>query len=92
MSNLWAETYDYPASVTMSNTVDDPAGPFAGLLVNATGSLVVWPLSGPLAAGGVTIAVVAGEYIRFPVKRVGTSSPSVLGLVSGIQRQGAASS
>jgi hypothetical protein len=88
MSNLWAETYDYPTSVTLSNTADDPAGPFAGLLVNAAGNLVVWPVNGPLASGGVTIAVVAGEYIRFPVKRIGTGSPSVLGLVSAIQYQG----
>ena len=87
MSTLWAETYDYPVTVTPSNTVDDPAGEFAGLLVTAAGTLSVWT-RGPAAQQPVSIPVVAGQYVRFPVKRVGLGSPSCLGLVSGIIKQG----
>lgn len=89
MSNLWASIADYPVAVTKSDTVDDPGGNFAALLVTVSGNLVVWPVNGPLAAGGVTIAVVAGQYICFPVKRVGLSTTAtVLGLVSAIVKQG----
>jgi hypothetical protein len=87
MSNLWAETYDYPVAVTPSNTADDPAGEFAGLLATEAGNLVVWT-RGPAAAQPLTIPVLAGQYIRFPVKRVGVGSPACLGLVSGIIKQG----
>ena len=87
MSSLWAETYDYPVAVTPSNTVDDPAGEFAGLLVTAAGTLSVWT-RGPVASQPVSIPVVAGQYIRFPVRRVGTSSPACMGLISGIVKQG----
>lgn len=87
MSTLWAETYDYPVAVTKSDTADDPKGEFAGLLTTAAGNLIVWT-RGPAASQPITIPVVAGEYIRFPVKRVGASSSDCLGLVSGIVRQG----
>jgi hypothetical protein len=90
MSNLWASTYDYPASVTKSDTVADPAGPFAGLLVDTGGVLKFTPWTGPLAGSSMTINVVAGQYICFPVQRVwnGTTTAVVVGLVSGIQEQG----
>ena len=87
MSTLWAETYDYPVAVTPSDTVDDPKGEFAGLLATAAGTLIVWT-RGPAASQPVSIPVLAGTYIRFPVKRVGASSSACLGLVSGIVRQG----
>lgn len=74
-------TYDYPVAVTKSDTVDDPAGPFAGLLCTATGSAIVWPLLGPPATS-ITIPVVAGQTLNFPVKRVGASSSNVVGLVN----------
>lgn len=90
MSNLWASVADYPVAVTKSDTVDDPGGPFAALLVTVAGNLVFWPLQGPQASSPLTIAVVAGQYICFPVKRVGASTTAtVLGLVSAIVRQGA---
>ena len=39
MSNILAITYDDALAATPSDTVADPAGPFAGLLVTATGTL-----------------------------------------------------
>mgnify|MGYP001608707515 CR=1 FL=1 len=91
MSNPWATTYDWPVAVTKSDTADDPAGAFAGLLVDTAGILKITPYGGPNAGSSVTINVVAGEYIRFPVKRVWSSTTTavVFGLVSSIVRQGA---
>ena len=86
--DLWATTYDYPATVTPSNTANDPAGPFAGVLCNAAGTIQVTPLNGPQAATSISIAVVEGEYLRFPIVRVWTGSPACTGLVSNIVRQG----
>jgi hypothetical protein len=89
-SNLWAKTYDYPVAVTKSDTVDDPAGNFAGLLVSAAGNVVVWTVGGPQASLPLTIAVIAGQILPFPVRRVGLSTTAtVLGLVSAIVHQGA---
>lgn len=90
MSNLWASTYDWPASVTKSDTVNDPAGPFSGLLVDTGGILRVTPTGGPLATSSITINVVAGGYICFPVSRVWSSTTTavVVGLVSSIKAQG----
>jgi hypothetical protein len=83
MSTLHAVTYDYPVAVTKSDTVNDPAGPFAGLLCTAAGTAIVWPLNGPQSASPVSIVVIAGQYLHFPVKRVGASSSNVVGLVGG---------
>jgi hypothetical protein len=38
MSNILAQTYDQAVAVTPSDSVADPAGPFAGLLVITAGS------------------------------------------------------
>jgi hypothetical protein len=74
-------TYDFPATVTKSDTVDDPAGPFAAVLCTAAGSAIVFPVSGPQRTSGITIVVVAGQILPFPIKRVGASSSNVVGLV-----------
>lgn len=76
--------YDYPVAVTSSDTTDDPAGPFAGLLVSAAGNIVVYPLNGPSA--NFTIAVVAGQEVHFPVRRIGATgtTATVLGLKHGV--------
>ena len=90
MANLWSTTYDWPASVTKSDAVADPAGPFAGLLVDTAGVLKLTPAGGPYAKTSLTINVVAGQYIRFPVQRVwiGTTTAVVFGLVGAIVKQG----
>lgn len=86
MGAPWIPTYDWPAPITASDTVDDPAGPFAGLYITATGVLNVWPVSGPYASTGFNLTVVAGTYVYFPVKRIGvtgTSNGAALGLKGG---------
>lgn len=89
MSDLRAVTYDYIVPVTTSDTVDDPAGNFTGLLVGVSGNVVFWCIGGPSASMPITIAVVAGQCICVPCKRVGAStSATVYGLVSSIVRQG----
>lgn len=85
---LWATTYDYPATVTKSDTVNDPAGPFAGLLATATGTVICTPCDGPQRASSISIPVVAGQYLRFPVKRVWAASSDVVGLCSAIKQPG----
>jgi hypothetical protein len=82
MSNLNAVTYSYAVAVTKSDSVDDAAGPFAGLLCTAAGTAIVWMYGGPQSANPVSIPVVAGQYLHFPIKRVGLLSSDVLGLVS----------
>jgi hypothetical protein len=82
-STVQAVTYDFPATVTKSDSVDDPAGPFAGLLVAVTGDVKFTPLAGPQAGGSMTITgAPAGMYLHFPVKRVWSSvtSATVFGL------------
>lgn len=91
MSNLHANTYDWPAAVTPSDTVDDPNGVFSAVYVTAAGTLFVFPYAGPAAAAGIAIPVVANQYLRFPIKRIGvtgTVNATCIGLVSGIYRQG----
>jgi hypothetical protein len=89
MSNAWARTYDYPVPVTKSDTADDPAGPFAGALCSAAGNALVWPLNGPQGALPLTIVVVAGQYLDFPIRRFGASTTATMfGLVSAIVNTG----
>jgi hypothetical protein len=90
MSNLWATTYDYAVAVTKSDSTDDPAGPFSGLYVSVSGNVVLYCRNGPQSAQPITVAVVAGDYIRWPVRRVGSTSTTatVFGLVSSIIAQG----
>jgi hypothetical protein len=92
VSSLWASSYDWPATVTPSDTVDDPAGPFAGVLITAAGTLWVYPRGGPQYTSGIAVPVVAGEYLRFPIRRIGvtgTSGATCVGLVGAIVKQGA---
>jgi hypothetical protein len=87
MSTVQASTYDWAAAVTKSDTVDDPAGPFAGLYVSVAGTLILYNMNGPQAP--ITITAVAGGYICWPVRRIGASSTATaFGLVAAIVRQG----
>lgn len=98
MSNMWASTYDYAVVPTLSDTVNDPAGPFAGVLITATpgpgggGTIAIWPNSGPMNPVNlpIVIQVNAGVTLNFPIARIGLTGTSVtcLGLCSAIVRQG----
>jgi len=93
VSTVQAITYDYPATVTVSDSTKDPAGPFTGLLVTSIAggtALKVTPKFGPLAASSLSLVVFAGQYIQFPVQRVwstGTTA-TVVGLKSPIIQGG----
>lgn len=67
MSNLLARTYEDFAAVTVSDTVNDPAGVFMGLLVTVAGTLKVTTRAGTTIA---LAAVVAGQEIHVPISRV----------------------
>lgn len=86
MSTVQSSTYDWPTAITKSDTVADPAGPFTGLYVDTGGVLKITPLNGPLAKTSLTINVVAGGYVCFPVQRVwnGTTTAVVFGLKSPV--------
>ena len=90
MANLWSRTYDYCVPVTKSDSTDDPNGPFAGLLVSVAGNVVVYPRNGPTAQYPITIAVIAGQELHFPVRRVASTNTTatVFGLTSGICQPG----
>jgi len=80
MGALLCRTYEDFATLTPSDTVDDPAGCMMGLLVTAAGTLKVRTRSGKDFS---LPAVVVGQEIHVPVIRVwstGTSA-TVLGLI-----------
>lgn len=73
--------YDDAIAVTKSDSTDDPAGPFAGILVLATGTIKVTTIRGTDVA--ITGSPAAGIVIPLAVKRVwstGTGA-TVMGLV-----------
>lgn len=79
MSSILAVTYDSATAVTKSDTVKDPAGPFAGLLVTATGTLKFTTIKGSVVTLSTTTV---GQIIPIAVEYVwstGTSA-TVLGL------------
>jgi hypothetical protein len=81
VSNIMARTYDDFRTVTPSDGTDDPAGPFAGLLVTVAGTLKVTTRMGTTIA---LAAVAVGQEIHVPVKRVwstGTGA-TVVGMIA----------
>jgi len=79
MSDIYARTYDGAKAITKSDTVNDPAGPFAGLLVTVIGNVAFVTTSGDT----VTLtAVAANTVIPFATKRVDSTgtTATVLGL------------
>lgn len=82
MSNILAVTYEAAFTPTQSNTVDDPAGPFAAFYVGVTGDVKVTTLSGQDV---VFKNVQQGTGIPVAHRRVwvtGTTASSILSLVS----------
>ena len=49
MSNILAITYESAIATTPSDTVNDPAGPFAGLYIGVAGTYVVTTIRGTKA-------------------------------------------
>lgn len=81
MSTIQAQTYEDALAVTASDTIDDPLGPFAGLLVTATGNVSFVTVRGST----VTLsAVAANTMLHIACKRVRTTglTATVLGLVA----------
>ena len=85
MSSLRARLYDYPVAVTLETTKNDPAGPFAGAMCSVAGTVVVYPLNGPntiATASPITMIVVAGQYLDFPIACFTTGTTATMfGLV-----------
>lgn len=65
MSDIRSTTYDDVVSVTLSDTVNDPAGPFTGLLVTAA----------PAGAADVKITTAVGTTITIKVGYSGQIIP-----------------
>lgn len=81
MSDIQAVTYDDALAVTASNTVADPAGPFAALLVCVTGNLKF------TTRAGTTItmtAVPVGTVVPLVTSRVWTTgtTATVVGMLA----------
>ena len=78
-SSIQAITYEGAKAVTKSDSVADPAGPFAGLLVTATGTVKFTTITGDTVA---LTAVAANAIIPIATSRVwstGTAA-TVVGL------------
>lgn len=86
MSAILSELYDDAATVTTSDTVADPNGPFAALLVSAAGTLKITTIRG----GTVALVVVAGQYVRITTQRVWTTgtAATVIGLYASPYKKG----
>ena len=87
MSTVRARLYDYPVAVTLGIAGADPAGPFAGAVCSVAGTAVFYPLNGPSSQIGasvpVTMQVIAGQYLDFPIARFHTNTTAtMLGLVA----------
>ncbi len=67
MSNILAVTYDAAVAVSVSDSVADPAGPFAGLLVAVAGTLKFTDNQGNVV---VTGSLLAGTVIPIATKMV----------------------
>ncbi len=92
MSNILAITYDDAIAVTASDTVDDPAGPFAGFYSGAGGTIKVTTIKGTAAT---LVNVPAGIVVTLAIRRVWsgtTTATSVLGMVANPFKKAAASS
>ena len=80
MSDINAVTYYGSAAVTKSDTLADPAGPFAGLLMTAVGTLKVTLVDGStLTFGTETIINKIFPYAVSRVWSTGTGA-TVVGL------------
>lgn len=82
MSDINSISYQGSAAVTKSDTVADPAGPFAGFTVSASGTVSVALLDGStLAFGGATFTAGPTSY-PYSIKRVNATNTTatVVGL------------
>lgn len=79
MSNILATTYEAALAVTKSDTVSDPQGPFAGLLVAVAGAVKFTDIYGNDVTTG---SIAAGTVIPVATKRVwsSTTAATVYGL------------
>lgn len=78
MSSILAITYDTAVAVTIGSA-RDPAGPFAGLLVTATGNVTFTTLKGDSIA---LTSVAANVIIPIAVRNVTATTGTVLGLLT----------
>jgi len=80
MSDINAVTYYGSAATTASDVIDDPAGPFAGFVVTATGTVSVVMLDGStLTLPSITASATAFPYSFKRLKSTGTSA-TIVGL------------
>ncbi len=82
MSSIQSITYDDAVPITASDSVDDPAGPFAGFHTGSGGTITVTTIKNR----DVTIgSLPAGVVYTLAIKRVWsgtTSATGVLGMVA----------
>ena len=86
MSEPQVQQYDDLLAVTASDSKDDPAGPFAGLYCETSGTVKVTTYANTT----ISVAMVAGGYLYVAIRRVWSSGTSgtYLGLRAATQRQG----
>jgi hypothetical protein len=68
VSSIDATTYYGSAAVTKSDTVNDPAGPFAGLLMTAVGTLKVDLIDGSTLTFGTETVI--NKIFPYAVRKV----------------------
>jgi hypothetical protein len=78
MSNILAITYDDAIAVTASDSVNDPAGPFAGFYTGSGGTIKVTTIKGTTATFTNTQA---GVIMTVPILRVWTTTTAATGVL-----------
>lgn len=79
MSSILATTYDGGAAVTQSDTTADPAGPFAGFIVQVAGLVKLTTVRGQT----ITVSAAVGIPVPIAVSRIWTSTTTATG-ISGL--------
>jgi hypothetical protein len=81
MSTIQAVTYEVASAITQSDTLADPAGPFAALFTGAGGTIKLTTIQNQT----VTLAsVAAGIILPIATQRVWSSTTTATGLI-GLQ-------
>jgi hypothetical protein len=84
--------YDDAQPVTVSDSVDDPAGPFAALYCLTAGTVKVQPYARAQnsTSNPISFPMTAGQYLNLSVRRVWSTGTTgtYAGLISSVVRQG----
>lgn len=81
MSNILAITYEDAVAITASDSVADPAGPFAGFFTGSGGNVKVQTRSGAVTLTSLPAGVIVPLWVS-RIWSTGTTATGVLGMLA----------